>query len=113
MLDKYYIALIGEASAAGLDKGFSFRYKDFKEAYEDECKHWKFFQSFKRSVLEKPFYYSYLVIGVIISLFGLKAVKYVNKIVEERAIDFYIKNFPDLEWIIKEEKRHYNMSLTP
>ncbi|QGA53331.1 hypothetical protein GFS03_01375 [Sulfolobus sp. E5-1-F] len=113
-MDKYKLALLGEAGAAGLDRGFSIRYKIFCESYSNEVSHWKYFQKYRRSFLEKPVYYAFSVLGFIISLFGIKAVKKVNEIVERNAIEFYKNNFnqndEDIKRILEDEEKHFVMS---
>ncbi|AAK42331.1 hypothetical protein SULI_14780 [Saccharolobus solfataricus] len=114
-MDKYKLALLGEAGAAGLDRGFSIRYKIFRESYSNEMYHWKYFQKYRRSFLEKPVYYVFSILGFIISLFGIEAVKKVNEIVERNAIDFYKNNFneddEDIMRILEDEKKHFAMSV--
>ncbi|MCY0860079.1 MAG: hypothetical protein OWQ54_06570 [Sulfolobaceae archaeon] len=114
-MDKYLIGLLGEAAASGLAKGYSFRYPIFKEAYENERKHWNYFKRFRDSFLEKPFYYAFLLLGFLTSILGLRAVKKLNEIVEKGAIDFYRKNFdvendPEIHEILNDEIRHLELS---
>ncbi|ADX86709.1 ferritin family protein [Saccharolobus islandicus] len=114
-MDKYKLALLGEAGAAGLDRGFSIRYKVFHESYLNEVSHWKYFQKYSRSFLEKPVYYAFSILGFVISLFGIEAVKKVNEIVERNAIDFYKSNFnesnEDIKRILEDEEKHFSMSV--
>ncbi|QXJ34428.1 ferritin family protein [Saccharolobus shibatae] len=114
-MDKYKLALLGEAGAAGLDRGFSIRYKVFRESYLNEMSHWKYFQKYSRSLLEKPVYYAFSILGFIISLFGIMTVKKVNEIVERNAIDFYKNNFDEsneeVRKILEDEEKHLTMSV--
>ena len=110
-MDKYTLALLGEAAAAGLDRGFSIRYSVFKEYYNNEKQHWEYFRKYKKSILEKPIHYIFMIIGFIISLFGIEVIRRINKIVERNAIEFYIKNFDltkenDIKWILSDEEKH-------
>lgn len=113
-MDKHLLALLGEAGATGLAKGFSFRYKVFLHAYEEEKSHWNYFRNTRRSVLEFPVFYLFLLIGILSSLMGERAVKYLNKKAEEGAIDFYKKNFepnsPEIMEILKQEFGHLSLS---
>ncbi|MEM0092693.1 MAG: hypothetical protein QXS44_05890 [Saccharolobus sp.] len=59
-MDKYTLALLGEAAAAGLDRGFSIRYSIFKEYYNNEKQHWEYFRKYKKSILEKPIHYIFM-----------------------------------------------------
>ncbi|WP_338604075.1 hypothetical protein V6M85_05650 [Sulfolobus tengchongensis] len=114
-MDKYKLALLGEASASGLDKGFSIRYKFFEKSYENEISHWRYFQKYRRSIFEKPLYYAFILLGIIISVFGIKAVKRVNEIVERNAINFYKENFDvndeNIGRILRDEETHLSMSV--
>ncbi len=114
-MDKYLLGLLGEAGATGLAKGYSIRYSVFKEAYENEKRHWKYFKRYKRSLLEGPIYFIFLVLGIIISLLGTGAVKKMNEFVEKGAIDFYVKNFDvekdaEIKEILRDEMRHLEYS---
>ena len=115
-MDKYFLALLGEAGAAGLDRGFSIRYKVFWDSYLNEKRHWIYFRKYRRSILEKPIYYIFMIIGVIISLLGIGIVKRVNEIVEKNAIDFYVRYFDakdeDIRRILDDERRHLLISKT-
>lgn len=115
-MDKYFLALLGEAGAAGLDRGFSIRYKVFWDSYLNEKQHWIYFRKYRRSILEKPIYYIFMIIGVVISLLGIGIVKRVNETVEKNAIDFYVKYFDtkdeDIRRILDDERRHLLMSKT-
>ncbi|BBG22747.1 hypothetical protein [Sulfuracidifex tepidarius] len=113
-MDKYFLALLGEAGATGLAKGFSFRYKVFLHAYEEEKSHWNYFKNFRRSVLESPVFYTFLIIGILSSILGQSAVKFINRKAEEGAIDFYKKNFEsnsvEIMQILEQEFGHLSLS---
>ncbi|MFP3163641.1 MAG: hypothetical protein RXQ75_07425 [Acidianus hospitalis] len=113
-MDKYILALLGEAGASGLAKAYYIRYKTthFKEAFEDEQSHWNYFRKYRRSILEKPTYYTLFIFGILTSLLGYNAVKRVIRLVETNAIRFYEKNFViegELKKILEEEKKHMNV----
>ncbi|AOL16922.1 hypothetical protein BFU36_09620 [Sulfolobus sp. A20] len=115
-MDKYLLALLGEAGATGLAKGYSIRYSFFKEAYENEKRHWEYFKRYRRSLLEGPIYVIFLVLGVLTSLLGMSAVKKMNEIVEKGAIDFYVKNFDvekdvEIKEILRDEMKHLEYSI--
>lgn len=111
-MDKYYLALLGEAGATGLAKAFYVRFKkdELKRAYEQELSHWKYFKQFRSSKLELPVYYSLFLFGLLVSLFGFSTVRKVIRKVEEGAIDFYLKNFDPQDLTIRkiiEDERHH------
>jgi demethoxyubiquinone hydroxylase (CLK1/Coq7/Cat5 family) len=111
-MDKYWLALVGEAGATGLAKGIYLvrREEKFRRAYENELSHWLYFRKFRRSLLEKPVYLGLLVFGVIVALLGKWAVKRVVNWVEKNAIDFYEKNFViegEIKKIYEDEKEHF------
>ncbi|BCU69560.1 hypothetical protein [Stygiolobus caldivivus] len=111
-MDKYLLALLGEAGASGLAKGiYSVRKEErFKRAYENEIQHWNYFRKYRRNILEKPVYYLLYLVGVITALLGYRAIKYVVNKAESGALDFYIKNFEvkgDIEKIVEDEKHHF------
>ncbi|WP_256201951.1 hypothetical protein [Sulfuracidifex metallicus] len=72
-MDKYLLALLGEAGASGLAKGFSIRYKAFQEAYLEEKEHWKYFKEFRTSFLEIPVFISLFMLGLLFSFVGGKS----------------------------------------
>ncbi|BDC18448.1 hypothetical protein [Acidianus sp. HS-5] len=113
-MDKYLLALLGEAGASGLAKAYYVRYKNshFREAFENEVSHWNYFRNYKRSILEKPTYYALFVFGILTSLLGFNVVKKVVRFVENNAIKFYERNFAideDIKKILEEEKKHMNV----
>lgn len=111
-MDKYYLALLGEAGAAGLAKAFYLRFKrdNLKKAYEQELSHWKYFKGFKKSRLELPVYYSLFIFGILVSLFGFSAARKLIKTAESGAINFYLENFDPndkiIQKILEDEKHH-------
>lgn len=111
-MDKYLLALLGEAGATGLAKGiYNVRKEErFKHAYENEMYHWEYFKKYRRSMLEKPVFYLLYVVGVIAALLGYKAIRYVVNKAESGALDFYLKNFEptgEIGKIIEDEKHHF------
>ncbi|AAY81236.1 hypothetical protein [Sulfolobus acidocaldarius] len=110
-MDKYYLALLGEAGATGLAKAFYMRFKlkELEKAYHQELSHWTYFKKFRSSKLEKPIYYALIVFGLLVSIFGLKVTKAVIRRLEAGAINFYLERFSgdkDVEWIIENEREH-------
>ncbi|MFP3202459.1 MAG: hypothetical protein RXR43_09510 [Sulfolobus sp.] len=111
-MDKYLLALLGEAGATGLAKGIYIVRKEerFKNAYLNELSHWNYFKKFKSSKLELPTYFLLLVLGVIIGLLGLKVIRKVVNKVEEQALKFYYENFEikgEIAKIVEDEKHHF------
>ncbi|BFH72874.1 hypothetical protein SJAV_08180 [Sulfurisphaera javensis] len=111
-MDKYLLALLGEAGATGLAKGIYMIKKEgrFFYAYENELTHWNYFKRFRKSRLEKPVYYLLLFLGIIVGLLGNKAIKLVVNKVEEQALNFYLRNFEvkgEIEKIVEDEKHHF------
>ena len=111
-MDKYLLALLGEAGATGLAKGIYIvrREERFKKAYLNELSHWNYFKKFKSSKLELPTYFSLLVVGVVVGLLGNKMVKRVVNKVEEQALKFYYENFEikgEIAKIVEDEKHHF------
>ncbi|MBW9140950.1 MAG: hypothetical protein K1T65_04510 [Candidatus Aramenus sp.] len=110
-MDKYLLALLGEAGATGLAKAFYLRFKEerLRKAYLQEMSHWEFFRKYKRSPLEMPVYIALLAFGLVVSLFGMGVTRKVIRKVETGAIDFYVKNFPNdpkVKKILEEEREH-------
>ncbi len=110
-MDKYYFALLGEAGATGVAKAFYLRFKSekFRNAYLDELTHWEYFKKYRSSILEKPTYYTLLLVGILISIFGFRITRIAVRRLESAAINFYIKNFSgdkDIEKILEDEKHH-------
>lgn len=111
-MDRYYLALLGEAGAAGLARAFYIRFKkdELKRAYEQELDHWRYFKQFRRSILELPVYYALFSLGLFVSLFGFSVTRKVIRKVEEGAIRFYLENFDlqdkVIEKIVEDEKHH-------
>ncbi len=110
-MDKYLLALLGEAGATGLARAFYLRFKDekFRKAYLQELSHWEFFKRYRRSFLERPVYFALLAFGLLVSLFGMSATRRVVKRVETGAINFYLENFPNdpaVERILEDEREH-------
>ncbi|MEM4138140.1 MAG: hypothetical protein QW250_01115 [Sulfolobaceae archaeon] len=111
-MDKYLLALLGEAGATGLARGIYLVRKEnrFREAYLNELSHWEYFRKFRRSVLEKPVYILLTIAGVLIGLMGLRVIKFVVNRVEAQALDFYYKNFEIKGYILKivqDEMEHF------
>lgn len=111
-MDKYLLALLGEAGATGLAKGIYTVKKsgNFLYAYENELSHWNYFKKFRRSMLEKPVYYALYILGIIVGLLGNKAIKSVVNKVEEQALNFYYENFEikdEIAKIVEDEKHHF------
>ncbi|WP_240900133.1 hypothetical protein [Sulfuracidifex metallicus] len=112
-MDKYLLALLGEAGASGLAKGFSIRYKAFQEAYLEEKEHWKYFKEFRTSFLEIPVFISLFMLGLLFSFVGERAVRYVNRKAEQGAINFYKERFRNeekIKEILNDELKHLSMS---
>ncbi len=110
-MDKYFLALLGEAGAAGLAKGFYVRFKTEKlrKAYLQELSHWSHFRKFRRSTLELPVYYLLFAFGLAVSLFGFKVSRRVIRSAERGAINFYVENFsgdPEVTKILEDEREH-------
>ncbi|QKR00782.1 hypothetical protein GWK48_10625 [Metallosphaera tengchongensis] len=110
-MDRYYLALLGEAGAAGIAKAFYVRFKlqSLETAYKQELTHWRYFRGFRRSRLEMPVYYTLFAAGILISLLGLNVTKRVIRRLETGAINFYLQNFRDdksVEWILEDERHH-------
>ncbi len=113
-MDKYLLALLGEAGASGLAKAYYVRYKNdhFKEAFENEVSHWNYFRKYRRSILEKPTYFTLFAFGILTTLLGYRVVKKVVRLVEKNAIEFYENNFvidENIKKILEEEKKHMNV----
>jgi len=111
-MDKYLLALLGEAGATGLAKGIYIVRKNekFFVAYKNELEHLNYFRKYRRSFLEKPVYVLLLIFGVLVGLLGAKVIKLVVNYVETRAIEFYRKNFEDnedIKKIIEDEMHHF------
>lgn len=111
-MDKYWLALVGEAGATGLAKGIYLVRKEekFRRAYINELSHWEYFRKFRRSKLEKPTYFSLLSLGVLVALLGMWAVKRVVNWVERNAVEFYERNFElegEIRKIYEDEKEHF------
>jgi len=111
-MDKYLLALLGEAGATGLAKGIYLVKKEerFLFAYQNEMNHWEYFKQFRRSLLEKPTYYLLLLFGIIVGLLGYKVIRAVVNKVETQALDFYYKNFKiegKIAEIVEDEKHHF------
>ncbi|MBB5254713.1 hypothetical protein [Sulfurisphaera ohwakuensis] len=111
-MDKYFLALLGEAGATGLAKGIYIIRKEerFRIAYENELSHWEYFKKFKRSLLEKPVYYTLFVVGILVGIMGMAAIRRVVNKVESQALDFYYKNFDisgEIAKIVEDEKHHF------
>jgi len=102
-MDKHFLALLGEAGATGLAKGIYI-------TYENELSHWEYFRKFKRSLLEKPVYYTLVVVGILIGVMGMAVIRRVVNKVESQALDFYYKNFEingEIAKIVEDEKHHF------
>ena len=111
-MDKYLLALLGEAGATGLAKGIYIVRKEerFHEAYLNELSHWEYFKQFRRSLLEKPVYLLLLILGVVVGAMGKRVIRLVVNKVEEQALDFYYKNFEikgEISKIVEDEKKHF------
>ncbi|NON63355.1 hypothetical protein [Acidianus sp. RZ1] len=111
-MDKYYLALLGEAGAAGLARGIYLVRKNerFFRAYKNELSHWEYFKQFKKSYLEKPTYYGLLILGLVVGLMEMRIIKKVVNKVESQALDFYYKNFEikgRIAEIVEDEKHHF------
>ncbi|QIW25232.1 hypothetical protein EWF20_14480 [Sulfolobus sp. S-194] len=111
-MDKYLFALLGESGATGLAKGiYLIRKEDrFHIAYENELSHWEYFKRFRRSLLEKPVYYTLFLVGILVGIMGMPIIRKVVNKIESQALDFYYKNFEingEMAKIVEDEKHHF------
>jgi hypothetical protein len=115
-MDKFTIALLGEAGATGFAKGICKVFKDeeFHRSYENELNHWKYFKKYKRSRIDYVIYIILYIFGILVSIFGKSAVGFVLERIERTAIEFYIKNFPmneEIAKIIEDEETHLMLAV--
>lgn len=112
LMDKYLLALLGEAGATGLAKGIYVIRKEerFYTAYKNELSHWEYFKKFRRSLLEKPVYYALFFVGILVGIMGMSVIRKVVNKVESQALEFYYKNFEingEIAKIVEDEKHHF------
>lgn len=115
-MDKYKLALLGEAGAVGLARGLRIVYGDvFQESEENEMKHLQYFRRFRRSYLERPIETALTLVAVISRLGGRGFSMFLLRKAEEGAINFYLTRFGDsdeVKWILEDERRHLRLANT-